>query len=389
MRAIRNGAAIAFAFALSACQATTPIPIGPSSTPTPSARPSPLAEDGPLLAAATLRRSHDFDGRVALFLPLVGGELSEFRTWEFSVSGPEDTEGAYATLMRRPQSNDLLVNVRGFRTWLWSPPAKPVEVLLPDPLQSSTDLRWSPDGQWVAGRSNSGDRIAVWNPTTDQRLDFDGQFGDVAGWTKDGSALVLTTSAAPDSCFQSPSLDSLSLTGGSVMPYDPAGGGGAVGLARTQTGTAEISLATADAVTIEDDGTVAVIGACSGDGPARTFDLPEQARASDLEWTADGQSLYVLGAIEGQSHLWTYGSDYQLLADNMLRVEVERLAGISGDGRWLVALEPSTRPAPCAAQVFDLVTKVSWSVNPCSIGQEGPGEFLYPDFAWLDPGDLP
>lgn len=387
MSAMFIRAALAFALALSACQASTPIPTSPTSTPTPSKRPSPPAEDGPLLAAATLRRSRDLDGRAALFQPLAGGDMSEFRTWEFKVSGPEDTEGAYATLMRRPQSNELLVNVRGFRTWLWSPPAEPKVILLPDPLQYSTDLRWSPDGQWIAGLSNLGGHIAIWNPTTDESLDFNGRFGDVAGWTNDASALVLTTSAAPKSCFQSPSLDSLSLASGSVTPYEPASGSGAVGFARTQIGNAQISLATGEAAAIEDDGSVAVIGVCSGAGPDRFLALPEQAHASDLDWSADGRSLYVLGTIDGQSHLWTYAPDYEPLADNALPVVVEGLDEITSDGRWLVARESSDTPAPCAAHIFDLARNTSWPLNPCSVGQTGPEQFFYPDFAWLEGDD--
>ncbi len=212
-------AALALAVALAGCQAITPLPMPsptpasrapqtvgltltpgtPPPTPTPSARPSPPATDGPMLAAATLRRSHDFDGRIALYRPVGSGQLSELETTEFKVSGPEDTEGAYVALMRRPLSDQILINVRGFKIWLWSPSAKPIEISLPAPMRYryTSDLRWSPDGRWLAvGDAGS---VILWDPDADEsrtiarRTDSEpsGWMFGVAGWTVDSEAVVV------------------------------------------------------------------------------------------------------------------------------------------------------------------------------------------------------
>jgi hypothetical protein len=343
-----------------------------------------LPADGPYLAAATLRRSETFDVRVALYQPMADGALREIESWTRQVSGPADTEGAYAKVIPRPQAAETLVTIRGFRTWLWSPSTEPRRISFPEPLLYSNDLRWSPEGQRIAGRSNSWDRVAIWNPTTDETLVFNGQFGDVAGWTNDGSALVLSRSAQPKSCFHSPPLVSLSLSTGSVLPYEPASGGGAVGFARTQTGNAEISLATGEAVAIEDDGRVVVIGACSGAGPARVVELPEFASASSLAWSVGGQLLYILGGLDGSSHLWTYSSQFELQSDVGLRSELASIADVTDDGRWLIAREPGDRPAPCAVHVIDLALGNDWPINPCVEGKTYQESFLYPAFAWVE-----
>lgn len=414
MKPMFRSAALAFLLALPGCQATPPsptprptstpapttslaaVPSMPLPTPTASARPSPVAEDGPLLAAATLRRAHDFGGRVTLFQPLSGGELSELEKREFKVSGPEDTEGAYIALMRRPQSDQMLINVRGFKTWLWSPSATPKVIALPDPMRYryTSELRWSPDGRWLAvGDAGS---VILWDPDADEirtiarRTDSEpsGWMFAVAGWTADAKALVVSIYGQTLGCFPAPALRrvDLNLNSGGSTPF---GGTGEPAVGSARADATQISLDTGEGVQITDAGRVSIAGACSA-APNRSVELPESAHASGLTWSADGRALYILGAFDGASHVWTYGSDYRLLADNALPVEVEWLSAISSDGRWLVAREPSDYgPAQCAAHVIDLARNTSWPVNPCSVGQTGPETFRFPSFAWVDPPDQP
>lgn len=118
----------------------------PARSPMPRATLAPV--DGPLLVLAELDRRAGLTAHLELLWPRASGGIDVVEERAIDVRSRAISEGLYANLLPRPQSDQVLVNLRGFGSWVWSHGAS-------SPNRSSRPLSCAPRANY-GGRPMAG-----------------------------------------------------------------------------------------------------------------------------------------------------------------------------------------------------------------------------------------
>ncbi len=344
----------------------SPLPVSPSPVPIPSFD----TADAPRLVTGEIVREDGVSvARVALWEMVSGSEASLSEEWDLDL-GDRDLEGAAVTVLPRPTTREVLILVRGQGAWWWTPGTPPTQAALPQRLRDASFVRWSPDGERLAGSPPAGERaVVLWSATDGASTDLDTPefFHTVVGWSNDSRHLILYREPMPNLvCDYGSWLRLLDTDNGTVVPGPwpddlPALGGIDSHL--------EPSIASAVGATILDHRSVSLIRDCD-DVPGSGLDLPTGLAALDLEWSSDGRTLYLLAAGEKGRELMILDRPYldgvgPVGGSIAVPSTAEWIDAIHEEGRWLT-LGGGVDPCPLHL-VLDTVTGRTSTLNRCRV----------------------
>lgn len=327
----------------------------------------------PRLASSRIIRHRDgsVSAQVAMLIGRREGTVDALEEWTFHVSEPVDSEGMYAILYPRPGSNEILIRIRSFGAWLWSPGSAPRRIALPPEVEHASDLEWSPDGRWlVSSLEDMSDAIALWDPATgalevvtSPAIGFAGPIG----WTSDSLGVVLARDPRFP-CDDAPwSIAVLDLATGTVIPYTR----GQDVDARAR-GSVWVSVASGVESTVTDAGDI-VLKDCL-DQVGLTIDPPDGALTrEDVAWSVDGRELSLLASKVDRTDLIRYVRPYvEPTLEPVARIRMPDdamwIEDLREDGRFVVV---GTEFGGCQPTVVvDLVTGAQWRPPSCYEVQE-------------------
>lgn len=300
-----------------------------------------------------------------LLQPLAdGGLASESETT--TVVHPDEFEGLQPVVI--PAGGRILLRLRAVANWLWSPGQVPEAVALPEALFATSDLRASPDGEWIAGKAGQDGTIVLWSPATGAAREISstaiGQYHDVAGWTQDGSRIIV--SRDPTSTFACDWVGWMALVDpqtGEVSDF----GSDLLAAVGTVHGLVETSVASGVAAYLDDQGQVQLLERCSDAHSDDHLDLGGPTRALDLEWSSDGMRLYVL-AVDVDSPTiieFRYDPSRRLvrIGDWDMAGDPTAIDAVDDSGRWFVIRHETDIFCP-DHDIIDIGRGSTWAL-PC------------------------